>query len=376
MYEHIAVDCRLFDPQRPCLPHKERGQLCQGCPDYAPATKRVVIIKLGALGDVLRTTSLLAPLEAAHGPMAVSWITHLDAMPLLAGNPLIQRVLPWDHTTAAILASEHFDLALGLDNDVTGAAITSLVTATRVLGFSLDAAGLIQPGNPAAARWHTMGLRDDLKRANTATYQRILLDMCDLPEANPPRPRLHLSEDEQDRAAHTLTALGHRPTNTPLIGLNVGAGARWPTKHWSMDAMLDLTRRIAPTAVLLLGGPSEARALTWLTERAGDHVIACRPNTPLRDFAALIDHCDVIVTADSLALHIATAREVPVVALFGPTSQSEIELYGSGIKLAPAGLDCLGCYHATCPRGEACTQRIEPSAVQQAITALLHRSLQ
>ena len=69
--------------------------------------------------------------------------------------------------------------------------------------------------------------------------------------------------------------------------------------------------------------------------------------SPFVDFAALIGRLDLLVTSDSLALHLAVAQGRPVVCFFGPTSASEIELYGHGEKVVtPLGCQC--CYLKDC----------------------------
>jgi len=59
----------------------------------------------------------------------------------------------------------------------------------------------------------------------------------------------------------------------------------------------------------------------------------------LLEFAALVDRLDVLITSDSLALHMANARTVPVLAFFAPTSAAEIDLYGRGAKVQSTAAD-------------------------------------
>ena len=84
-------------------------------------------------------------------------------------------------------------------------------------------------------------------------------------------------------------------------------------------------------------------------------------------FAALIDQCSVVVTSDSLAVHVTAARKKPAVVLFGPTSSAEIELYGRGSKITPPGLDCLCCYLPECDKAPHCQALIEPETVLAAV---------
>ena len=71
----IHRDCRYFKGDRPCKPHKEEGVICQDCPHYDPVSHRILIIKLGAIGDVIRTTPLLTPLRDKYPNSEITWMT-------------------------------------------------------------------------------------------------------------------------------------------------------------------------------------------------------------------------------------------------------------------------------------------------------------
>jgi heptosyltransferase-2 len=92
-------------------------------------------------------------------------------------------------------------------------------------------------------------------------------------------------------------------------------------------------------------------------------------NTP-REFLSLLNLCDLVVTGDTLAMHAAVALKKKVIALFGPTSSSEIELYGRGKKIIP-DMDCLCCYKETCDKHPNCMENISPDTVFQAVKELL-----
>ena len=91
---------------------------------------------------------------------------------------------------------------------------------------------------------------------------------------------------------------------------------------------------------------------------------------PVRRFAALVGECSVVVTGDTLAMHMALALERPTIVPFGPTSSAEIEMYGLGEKLVP-DMDCLVCYKETCDLVPACMDLITTDQVEAAV----HRAL-
>jgi ADP-heptose:LPS heptosyltransferase len=94
---------------------------------------------------------------------------------------------------------------------------------------------------------------------------------------------------------------------------------------------------------------------------------------PVRHFAGLVGECDVIVTGDTLAMHIALALERRAVVLFGPTSAPEIDLYGLGEKVVP-DMSCLSCYKMTCDFVPNCMDLISTDMVSAAVERQLRMS--
>jgi len=80
-------------------------------------------------------------------------------------------------------------------------------------------------------------------------------------------------------------------------------------------------------------------------------------NNTIREFASLINLCDLIITSDSLAMHIAIALKKHVIVFFGPTSSAEIELYGRGIKIE-APIECVCCYLTKCSKSPTCMDNL------------------
>ena len=91
--------------------------------------KRILIVKLAAIGDVLRTTPLLTGLKKAYPQSHITWVVDKEALPLLKHNPLIDRLLLFDFPSTFPLEVETFDLAIGLEKEPRGAALVSKVQA-------------------------------------------------------------------------------------------------------------------------------------------------------------------------------------------------------------------------------------------------------
>jgi len=123
--------------------------------------------------------------------------------------------------------------------------------------------------------------------------------------------------------------------------------------------------------VLIFGGEEEKDIIECLVEKSKVSLINTGCNNSIHDFFALLNLCDFVVTADTLALHAALGLKKKVVALFGPTSSAEIETYDRGLKIKTS-LQCYCCYKRRCSVYPACMEAIKPEMVFEAIKELLN----
>lgn len=371
----VHFDCRHFLGDRPCAPHKREGVHCEGCPHYDPLRERILVVKLDAVGDVLRTTCILPGLRAAHPAARIDWLAREDAVPLFDNNPAVDRVIPYPGDAVTDLLATDYDLVINLDAAPRSARLAAIARGRRKVGFGYDAAGFPFPLAPEARPWFEMGLFDDVKARSARTYQEIVLGICGLAGADPSLS-LHLSASERARARALAASWGVAPGDT-VVGLNTGAGRRWEHKKWTEEGFVELIRLIRssgrggkPPVVLLLGGPEERDRNRRILEKSSGGAVDSGTGHSLREFIAVVDVCDLVVTGDTMALHIAAALGKKVVALFGPTSASEIELYGRGAKIV-SDAPCAGCYRTACDVRPTCMERIAAADVFRAVGALL-----
>jgi ADP-heptose:LPS heptosyltransferase len=362
----IAFNCRFFLGDRPCVWHKSSGLLCP-CEYYQRIEQRLLIVKLDAMGDVLRTTALLPALSNAHPRAGITWITRRESRPLLERNPYITEILDYGEDALVQLQVRTFDRVINLDAGKASAALASLASSKRKDGFILDPGGFVQPTNTAARKWLEMGVFDDLKRRGTRTYQEIMLEIIGL-SGTPHGYVFELSDEERAGGRRRLERLGIN-LSRPIIGLNTGAGRRWQLKQWREEGYLDLVERLAgrhPAQFVLLGGPEERERHQRLASRSRIPLIDSGCDNPVRQFAALVAACTVVIAGDTLAMHLSLALGRRTVVLFGPTSSAEIEMYGLGEKVVPH-MDCLACYKPTCDFVPNCMDLITTDMVDAAV---------
>ena len=209
-----------------------------------------------------------------------------------------------------------------------------------------------------------MGVFDDLKRQGTRTYQDMMADIIGL-SGRPHRYVLQLTDEERERGRAYLQKLGI-DFSRPIIGLNTGAGRRWELKQWREEGYLELIERLAkkrPAQFVLLGGPEERERHKRLISRSTVLLIDGGCDNPVRHFASMVGACSLVITGDTLTMHLSLALGRRTIVLFGPTSAAEIEMYGLGEKIVPR-MDCLSCYKPTCDFVPNCMELITTDMVE------------
>lgn len=291
--------------------------------------RRVAIVKLSALGDVVHALPVASALEAARPDISISWIVERREAALLRGHPAIDEVIEADtrglrrargpRTFAAALATlaalgRHiaragFDAALDLQGLVKSGLVTAATRAPLRVGFAarfcrepLNALFTNRRVRPAAAR-HAVEECLSLLGPLGITAPRVAF-------ALPVDPVAEARVDEWFDVA------GLKPRRR-LVVLNPGAG--WSAKRWPAARFRVLAERLgaeAGASVLVLWGPGERADAQAIAAVAGA-VLA--PPTDVRELSAVMRRASVVVAADTGPLHLAAAAGTPCVGLYGPT---------------------------------------------------------
>ena len=333
---------------------------------------KILIIKLAAIGDVLRTTSILKGLNEKYPQSEIFWLTAKESYDILKNNGYIDKILVTDKETNSSL-KEEFELIISLDDNFEAIKLASSLKKKKLIG-AYTANNEIRYTD-SSAPWFDMGLlskygkkrADELKKENKKTYQQIISGILGIKSAE---LMLKLEKKELE-FAEEFAKKNNIKKGGLVIGLNTSAGKRWELKKWSIEktaALADKLARELNAKVLLFGGPEEFERNERIKKLA-KNIIGAGCNNSLLEFASLIDLCSMIVTSDSLAMHIGIALKKKVVALFGPTSASEIDLYGKGRKII-SGLECVSCYKKICSIKPSCMDAITVEQVFNAVKEL------
>jgi heptosyltransferase-1 len=321
---------------------------------------RILIVKLGSIGDIVHTLPALAAIRKAMPQAEISWVVESRASEILRDNPLLDRLIEVD--TKALrrglmsgetlraprqqlrqLRASAFDLALDFQGLLKSATIARLSGARRVLGFSRD--GLREPASrillsesiPISKNSHV--IRKNLALASGALGILIPDDPNDFefPIAT--------------SSIHRAEALNASAESDYAI-LNPGGG--WPTKLWSAERFGRLADELWShygLHSLITHGPGEAE-LARTVLRSSQSGKARAVEVSLKGFYELAKRTQIYVGGDTGPTHLAIAAGAPIVGLFGPTEWwRNGSLRASDLCVERVDIDCrTDCHRRACSK--------------------------
>jgi len=365
----LKIDCAYFKGDRPCKFHKEDGVKCDECSYYKPIRNKILIIKLDAIGDVLRTTSILPPLRKKYPDAFITWCTKNNATPLFINNDFVDEIITFEEDALFRINAEVYDIIINLDTSKISSSIAALAKGKNKIGFVLNKKGYVEATTKAADKWLAMSAFDDLKKENKQTHQEIMYEILDLNKTKVAQPILNLSDVDINKGG-SLAKKWKLNKQRTTVGLNVGVGTKWPSKGWPAKRWEELIETLNSKnyQLLLLGGQDEKELITGFCSKY-KFVIDTGYNNSLVEFASIVNVCDLLITADTLALHIGTALDKKIITLFGPTSISEIDLFKRGIKISALD-DCKCYYNRYCSEEVSCMEKITSEMVMKAVSEI------
>ena len=252
---------------------------------------KTLIIKIGASGDVVRTTVLLRELQGE-----IWWLTDEYNIDILPAGIEGLNIFSIQNVQSGMI-HEHFDLIINLEEDGSIAKFAKQLNTHEYVGPYYEGDKLVYTSS--AAPWFDMSLisvygRDEanqIKMANRRSYQEILLSMI---------AKFFV---EQPYFINSVQETKIPVSNT--VGIETRVGKRWPNKQWY--AYHELADKLK----------SEGYA-TRVFERRKD----------LKEYMRDVRQCSMIISGDSLAMHLALAYQKPCLGIFNCTSPFEIFDYG------------------------------------------------
>ena len=359
-YQDIKFDCRYFKGSIPCKPNKKFNIQCPECTHYEAVKTRILIIKLGALGDVIRSTPLLEKLKSTYPSSHITWLT---LSPAILPQDQIDEILALDFIALHNLENSKFDIVINLDKDKEACILLHNIEAEYKYGYDW-VNGHISPATSNATHKLLTGFFDDLSKSNTKNYIQEIFDICHL-DFSGEEYQINLNNDLDLKWKDKIAQLAQ---NKKIIGLNTGCGPRWNTRLWKDENWIKtaILLREAGYFPVFLGGEIEHEKNTILSAEAEAYYPG---HFSLEEFIAITNNCSTVVTQVTMMMHIATALKKKLVLMNTIFNPNEFELYGRGIIIGPEKkCDCY--FGNTCVHDEPCMQTIQAKTILQAVQSL------
>ena len=357
--EKLKTDCRHFQSYIPCAPHKKEGVHCSDCGHYDPVKERYLIIKLGAIGDVIRTTPLLQKIKAVHPRAEIWWLTHTpEILP-----DLVDRKLKFDLAGVLQVEETEFDYVFSLDKDFEAAAVANRARGKAKRGFILNN-GKTAPADGSANHKYLTGLFNDVSQANTKSYLEEIFEICGYQFSEEKYSLPNFAED------------GYRwnlNLPRPLVGLNTGCGERWTSRLVPEETWVELAQKLHESGcgVLLLGGKQEHDRNLSISKKSGAAYLG---HFPLRQFVNLVDQTDLMVTCVTMGLHISIGLGKKTVLINNIFNPNEFELYSLGEIVQPDKA-CQCYFRPQCVNPDYfCLNSLPASKIVESVSRLLQRA--
>lgn len=341
------------------------------------AEKKILVMKLGALGDLVLAIPSLRMIRERYPEAHLSVLVDRKLSVLVSNCPYINEVIPVDRDelskmsylfkTARRLRKEGFDISVDLQNSKWTHLLAFLGGVRERYGFSRGFSGRFL-NHPDA----TFENADSPIKHQFRILSRLGVRKLD--------EKLELwAEPASETRIQLLLAPGRHGSFKHTVGFVLGSSPKWLTKRWPIESFQALAKKITQELkcrVLLIGSPSDGVTGQELESIAG--VMNLIGKTSLEDLVPLMREVDVLVTGDTAPLHVAAAACTKIVALFGSTDPKRHMPPGISSQVFYKNLPCQPCYGGNeCKNSEnlACLKQIGVQEVFNAVERQLTKKM-
>jgi predicted lipopolysaccharide heptosyltransferase III len=351
---------------------------------------KILLIRLRLIGDVVLTTPAVGAIRRRFPTANITYLVEPHAAPIVRHNPHIDRVLiadrprgvrrfSYDVALARRLRAERFDLVIDFHGGPRSAWLARASGAPQRIGYAVPWRKLMYTTRIPWARTLT-------PPRHSVEAQWDLLAPLGIPAPDRVRDPIAIVEDPAAAAAvHArLDAAGVAP-DAPLIAIHVSAGnpfRRWPADRFA-EVAAALARQDGRRRIVITSGPADATAADRIAANAqrqaglaSASIVRCG-EFDLAELRTLIGRAALYIGGDSGPLHVASATNTPIVALFGPTLPERSMPWRSdavpAIAIDAGPLPCRPCHQRHCVPGDfRCLTMITSAQVLTAANALLN----
>jgi len=344
--------------------------------------KSILIVKLGAVGDVIHSLYAARALRESFPNTRTGWVIEEKSVGLIQGNPDIDEIVLFPRRKiepllrnlntfskgmkllsqfGASLKAKKYEVAIDLQTLFKSGWITKASGAKKRLGF---------------AKWRELNRFFTNIHVDTAGCEHAVEKYVKLTEAigaqqPKERPTVYVPHDKAWKIERWLSDYGY-----PLKDFGViNPSANWPNKMPDLDALADAAIRVTNDTgirwLAIWGSEVELARAQFLEDKMKIKYLRIAPPTDLKELFHLLSCARVYLGTDSGPMHMAALAKTPVVALFGPSDPKRVAPYDVPHRIVRVeSLKCLGCWKRKC-RNPKCMTEISPKAITTATLGVI-----
>jgi lipopolysaccharide heptosyltransferase II len=334
--------------------------------------KRILIYQVNWLGDILFSFPLLRAIRKKFPEAYITCVVVPRYIDLLVNNPWVNDIhalsdnnnllyLHEKFSFIRMIYNEHYDMSISLKASRSKAIMSKLSGISERIGFAGKKAHFTKEVEIPEARIH----RADMFLA--------LSGVLGVEEADP-EYEYFVSDIDREKANKVLHEVGGG--TRPIITMN--PGGNWDLKRWPLANYIKLAKMIMKEfknhEIMITGAKKDmVIAREIVSEIKDERCYSVAGKTGLNDLAVLFKRSELVVSADSGPLHLASAIGATTIGLFGPTHPEITGPRGKGRNIVIfKDVDCrIPCYETICPKNLDCMKEITPDEVLETVKYIL-----
>jgi ADP-heptose:LPS heptosyltransferase len=333
----------------------------------------ILIILMGALGDVARGLCLVNHIKRHLPACRITWLVEPKSLELVALHDRIDKIIvfhrAWRYGPVRQLRKElsrmHFDITLDLQRHLKSGYFSYLSGAKRRIGFHRR--------NAKEFNWLFSNEKIDYYSDDLPKLDHYLKFTEYLGIPAPEEYDFGFSSVKLDQIAPDLSARIRLKSSIGII-----LGSSWKSKDWYLDGYLQLIDNLIASKnkqLILLGDQSQRNMASILSQTIDSpDLINMTGKTSLKELIGILEAVEAAVGPDSGPGHLAAAVGTPYVSLFGPTSPKRVAPFGCEHLVVAAATDCRPCYKKRCPKPDhPCMIQIKIEDIEEKLTQALSK---
>lgn len=329
--------------------------------------ERILVIKIGAVGDVVLVTPSLRAIRERFPKAYIAVLVGLESRQVLQNCPYIDELIIYNKPflkksvfyflrLAGEIRRLSFDIVIDFQNNKISHIVSFLSAAPKRFGYK----------NKKLSFLLNHAIKNPKENLPPIEHQFKVLNVLGI-ELKDSMPEVW-PKDDDFKAVDDFFSKQWIINGQRLVGINIGGSKRWQTKRWPHDKLTQLCDQLAKDGfrVVLTGAKNDIDLAGIVTAATKLKPINAVGKTSLNELAALIKRCAVFISADSAPMHIAAAAGVPVVAIFGPTDPDRHRPAAENITIITKKLKCSPCYKAKC-NNMKCIKQIDVKEILEAV---------